>query len=861
MNTKQVRQTFLDFFVKHGHQAVASSSLIPAEDPTLLFANAGMNQFKDCFLGKEKRSYTRATTSQKCVRAGGKHNDLEQVGFTARHLTFFEMLGNFSFGDYFKTEAINFAWDLLTNGYQLDASRLYPTVFREDDEAFDIWHEVIGIPKERIGRLDEADNFWSMGETGPCGPCTEIYYDQGRALSCGDADCKPGCECDRYIEVWNLVFMQYDRQADGTLKPLTQTGVDTGMGLERITCVLQGKLDVFGIDTFDPIRAAITQQTGHQYDDNSEAVRGAFNVLCDHIRSSCLLIANGCSPANDGRGYVLRKIIRRAILFAQKISDNNALLPTAAAAFITDQKEVFPELGVSEKLIISILTQEVARFSANLINGQTILAKYIEQTNGTVLSGADAFKLYDTYGFPLELTKVIAHEAGFTVDETGFATHMAQQQEQSKAKESSPDASNIDFPEDVTTTFTGYQTTSTTGTVVWEQTAGDTRWIITDRSPFYVESGGQVNDEGVVTINEHSYHVADLKKVGQRFAPAIAVKLTPVETMGSCTVGDSAECEVNSQSRIDTVRNHTATHMLHAALHELLGKQAKQAGSVVNKEYLRFDYTHHEALTPSQIEKIETRVNQKIWEDIQTDIFTTTLGDAQDRGITAFFGEKYNPENVRVVSIPGFSSELCGGTHARSTGIIGSFKIISDAALATGTRRIVAVTGPKALELYQQCYRDLKNLSEGFKVKVHQVADAVSKQQENLGALQSELKQTKKQLLQANLSSFIGQIDTSTAVPTACIILKDADGDALRSICQGLDQHTPGFYFVATNNGDKCQFLSWTSASLRDRIEHAAVMNLLKEHGLRGGGKPGTIQGGGPAVGDAVINALRAFVK
>lgn len=861
MNTKQVRQTFLDFFVKHGHQAVASSSLIPAEDPTLLFANAGMNQFKDCFLGKEKRSYTRATSSQKCVRAGGKHNDLEQVGFTARHLTFFEMLGNFSFGDYFKKEAIHFAWDLLTNGYGIDANRLYPTVFREDDEAFDLWHTMIGVPKERIGRLDEADNFWSMGDTGPCGPCTEIYYDQGEALSCGDASCKPGCECDRYIEVWNLVFMQYDRQADGTLKPLTQTGVDTGMGLERITCVLQGKLDVFGIDTFDPIRAAITQQTGHQYDNSNEAIKGAFNVLCDHIRSSCLLIADGCSPANDGRGYVLRKIIRRAILFAQKLSDNNALLPTAAAAFITDQKGIFPELGVSEKLIISILTQEVARFSANLINGQTILAKYIEQANGAVLSGAHAFKLYDTYGFPLELTKVIAHEAGFSVDEKGFATHMAQQQEQSKAKESSPDANSINFPEEVVTQFTGYDTTSTTGTIVWEHTAGDTRWIITNRSPFYVESGGQVNDEGVVTINEHSYHVVDLKKVGQRFAPAIAVKLKPVETMGACAVGDSAECEVNGQSRIDTVRNHTATHMLHAALHELLGKQAKQAGSVVNKEYLRFDYTHHEALTPTQIEELENRVNQKIWEDIQTDIFTTTLADAQDRGITAFFGEKYNPESVRVVSIPGFSNELCGGTHASSTGIIGSFKIVSDAALATGTRRIVAVTGPKALELYQQCYRDLKSLSESFKVKVHQVAAAVGKQQENIGALQSELKQTKKQLLQANLSSFIAQIDTSTAVPTAFIVLKEADGDTLRSICQGLDQHTPGFYFVATNNGDKCQFLSWTSTSLRDRIEHGAIMNLLKEHGLRGGGKPGTIQGGGPAVDGAVINALRAFVK
>lgn len=866
MNTKEVRQRFLEYFKKNGHEVVASSSLIPAEDPTLLFANAGMNQFKDLFLGKEKRSYTRATTAQKCVRAGGKHNDLEQVGFTARHLTFFEMLGNFSFGDFFKKEAIQFAWKLLTEEYKLPEEKLYPTVYYKDDEAFDLWHTVIGVAQDRIGRLGEADNFWSMGDTGPCGPCTEIYYDQGAEIGCGASDCKPGCECDRFIEIWNLVFMQYNRDADGTLNPLAQTGVDTGAGLERVACVLQGKKNVFEIDAFTPIKNAIEAHSKHRYADSDVKIQGAFNVLCDHIRSSCLLIADGCSPANDGRGYVLRKIMRRAILFAHKLSDNNSLLPKVAKAFIADQNDVFPELGTNEQLILSIWEQEVTRFSHNLTTGQAILAKFMDQTHAakkTVLSGEHVFKLYDTHGFPLELTKVIAHENNLTVDEEGFAQHMAEQQEKSKQKETSPEAGSIDFPENMATNFVGYEQTSCNSPILWEHTSGDMRWIITETSPFYVESGGQVNDEGIVTINDHSYHVVDLKKVGQRFQPAIAVRLKAVETMGACAVGDVAHCEVNKQSRIDTVRNHTATHMLQAALQETIGKQAKQAGSVVNKDYLRFDYTHHEALTADQIKHMEDRVNEKIMENIGLEVFNTTLEDAQNKGVIAFFGEKYNPENVRVVSISDFSNELCGGTHASSTGIIGCFKIVSDAALSTGTRRLVAVTGPRAMELYQQCYRDVKTLSEAFKVKTDQVVEAVEKQSEQMSALQSELKKSKKQLVLASIDTYVQKIDTSGPVPKLLLALENADGDALRGICQALEQRTPGFFFVASNNkaAQKSQFLSWTSKQYLDTINHGELSDLLREHGLRGGGKPGTIQGGGPVIDDAILKAITDFVS
>jgi alanyl-tRNA synthetase len=862
MKSQEVRQKFLDYFQRNGHQIVTSSSLIPAEDPTLLFANAGMNQFKDCFLGKEKRSYTRASTTQKCVRAGGKHNDLENVGFTARHLTFFEMLGNFSFGDYFKKEAITFAWELLTKEYGLPEGKLYASVFYKDEEAFDLWHNHIGLPANRIVKLDEKDNFWAMGDTGPCGPCTEIYLDHGTDVGCGSEQCQPGCNCDRFIEIWNLVFMQYNRSADGTMVPLAQPGVDTGMGLERLCTVLQGKKNVFATDLFAGIKQAISSFTGLPLPINNPQTMGAFNVISDHIRSSCLLMADGCSPANDGRGYVLRKIMRRAILFASKLSNKKELLPTIARHFINEYAEVFPELKTSEKLIISVWEQEVERFMQNLQTGQAILSKYITQTEelgSSRLSGDHAFKLYDTYGFPLELTKVIVQEHNLTVDEEGFAAEMAKQQNLSKGIGSQIDDQHIPFPEDLSSTFVGYEHTAIDSEILWSYTTGTTRWIITKESPFYVESGGQVNDDGVVTINKHSYHVIGLKKVGSRFNPAIAVQLEAVETMGACTVGDKAQCEVNLEARLATVRNHTATHMLHAALHTVLGKQAKQAGSVVNKDYLRFDYSHHEAPSAEQIQKMEQLVNEKIWEDIATTIFNTTLEDAQRKGVIAFFGEKYNPENVRVVTIPGFSQELCGGTHASRTGIIGSFKITSDTALATGTRRIVGVTGAGALALFQQSYKDAKTISEHFKVKTDQIVDAVFKQEAELAKINSELKASKKKLLHASLNSIINRVETS-GIPQLFLQLDESDIESMRIICQAVDAQQPGFYFISTRVGNASQFIAWSSKNYQAKLPHAELTSLLREMGLQGGGKPGCIQGGGAVITSEMLTSIKTWV-
>jgi alanyl-tRNA synthetase len=863
MKSKDVRQKFLQYFERNGHKIEPSSCLIPAEDPTLLFANAGMNQFKDCFLGKEKRAYTRAATTQKCVRAGGKHNDLENVGFTARHLTFFEMLGNFSFGDYFKKEAISFAWELLTKEYGLPAHKLYASVFYKDDEAYELWNSHIGIPSERIVKLDEKDNFWAMGDTGPCGPCTEIYLDQGEEIGCGSEVCAPGCNCDRFIEIWNLVFMQYNRSADGTLVPLAQPGVDTGMGLERLCCVLQGKKTVFATDLFAGIKQTIAQCTGVPLPTSNPKLMAAFNVICDHIRSSCLLMADGCSPANDGRGYVLRKIMRRAILFASKLSSKKDILPTVAKSFIAEYSDIFPELKLNEQLIVSVWQQEVERFMHNLQTGQAILAKYIthtEELGSSRLSGEHAFKLYDTYGFPLELTKVIAHENNLTVDEEGFTAEMAKQQSLSQNLGKRDAEDTLEFPEDMCTVFVGYESLTAESSIAWHHSTATHHWIITPESPFYVESGGQVDDEGTVVINKHTYTVAGLKKVGSRFNPAIAVKLAPVDKMGPCAVGDKALCNVDAAARLDTVRNHTATHLLHAALHHVIGKQAKQAGSVVSKEYLRFDYNHHEAPTAQQIKEIEILINKKIGEDIATEISTTTLEDAQKNGVIAFFGEKYNPANVRVVAVPGFSKELCGGTHAPRTGIIGCFKIVSDTALATGTRRIVAVTGTQALALFQQSYATVKHLSEHFKVKQDSVIEAINKQEAELAALHSELRAAKKKLLIASLDTIVRSVDLTSSLPKLFLMVEDSDIESMRTICQTLDAQRAGFYFVATNGAGKSQFVAWTSKQYTSLLPHAELTNVLKNIGLQGGGRPGLIQGGGTALTPEMLNALKEWI-
>lgn len=857
MNSAQIRQAFLDYFAKQQHAVVASSSLIPAEDPTLLFTNAGMNQFKDCFLGKEKRSYTRATSVQKCVRAGGKHNDLDQVGYTERHLTFFEMMGNFSFGDYFKDDAIKFAWELLTQVYKLDQSRLYVSVYKNDDEAYKIWNEKIGVPVGRIVRLGEKDNFWQMGDTGPCGPCTEIYVDQGSTEGCGSSNCLPGCDCSRFTEIWNLVFMQFDRQANGELKPLAKPGVDTGMGFERLCMIMQNVKNVFKIDSFQALIAFMVKTTGHEYQGKDLETQAAFHVLADHIRSTSLLIADGCSPANDGRGYVLRKIIRRAALFAQRLSSDRKLFSKLAAFFIDQMKDVYPELETNRGLIISVLDSEVERFADNLITGQNILDRYMEEqrsVHSTQITGGQAFKLYDTYGFPLEITRIIAERNKFTIDTDGFEVEMKKQQDQSgkKAKDAQTE---YECPAGMHTTFVGYEKLSNESSIQYSLVLNDYVWLSTKESPFYVECGGQVNDEGVVVIQGEAYKVLDLAKAGDTFKPAIMVKIAKKSNNGKMLtdlpLGTMVQSIVDHNVRPHTVKNHTATHMLQAALIQVLGPQVKQAGSLVNDKYLRFDFTHHKALSTDEINAIETIVNAKIQEAIKTNIEYTDLAEAKKRGVISFFGEKYNPESVRIVEIPGFSAELCGGTHAPSTGIIGAFKITSDTALSTGTRRLVAITGPEAIKAFQQSFDVVKTLNTQYKVKSEELVGAIEKQQQQLTEALKTIKQLRQQMIKAQAAGWAADMTHEHGVPFLYLSLEEFNGDELKTICQEIERYTPGFYVIINKPQPKSPAFNFYLQVSKDvaAVDLKKCAEWLRNHyNLKGGGSATFLQGGGNEV-------------
>ncbi len=850
MNSLEIRQKFFDFFKKNGHEQVASSPLIPAQDPTLLFTNAGMNQFKDLFLGLENRSYKRAVTIQKCARAGGKHNDLDVVGFTKRHLTFFEMMGNFSFGDYFKKEAIQYAWDFLTKEIGLDQSTLYVTVFQDDQAAYDIWHQQIGVPENRIGRLGEKDNFWAMGDTGPCGPCTEIYIDRGTRFGCGAADCAPGCACDRFLEIWNNVFMQFNRQADGTLEPLKQTGVDTGMGLERLCAVIENKDSVFETSIFQEIIQQIEQLTGVLYQKQTQELRAAFHVLADHIRAACFMLADGCAPSNEGRGYVLRKIVRRAALFEQKLT-NNTIFPKLAASLIESMHQVYPELAASKKYITEVLESEISKFADNLIRGKQLLEKCFEKNQATkLISGAEAFKLYDTFGFPLELITLIADERNFTVDLLAFEQHMEIQREQSGQKSSQAEV-ELKLTEELKTKFLGYQITELESKItalfvdhkaVQSAKAGDTVWLVTPETPFFAACGGQVNDQGVVKLGEHSALLLDLKKIDH----AIALKLvTPVDL----TIGQTITLLVDQEVRLRTMKNHTATHLLQAALIELLGKSVKQSGSVVNPDYLRFDFTYHKNLTPEEIRWVEERVNRKIWENILVNTEYTTHKQAVERGVIAIFGEKYNPEDVRVIDIPGFSAELCGGTHVRQTGDIGSFKITEVSALSAGNRRIFALTGPAALTLYQTNFNDLKELSQDFKVQTNEVLAAVKKERELLRKAHQLLQQARTALWQAQMPNWLTSTVDYNSVPYLFLDLNHSEPSELREIANKLVAQKAGLYFLVSQNSETqaTQFLAVLAKDFSTQISLKKLAGWLADNfEIRGGGNELSLQGGGP---------------
>lgn len=851
MNSKELRRNFFQFFKDRGHEQVASSSLIPAEDPTLLFANAGMNQFKDLFLGKEKRSYNKAVSIQKCVRAGGKHNDLDNVGFTKRHLTFFEMMGNFSFGDYFKKDAITYAWDFLTGSVGLDKEKLHASVFETDDEAYDIWHKNVGIPQERIHRLGAADNFWQMGETGPCGPCTEIYIDRGATLGCGKAACAPGCSCDRFLEVWNLVFMQFDRQPDGSDVPLKQTGVDTGMGLERISAVLQGKDSVYQTDLFMPIIMKTEELCGKIYADQPEELKAAFHVLADHIRCTTMLISNGCAPSNEGRGYVLRKIIRRAALFAQKLSADESLFPTLSTTVITELGDIYPELVQNQKLIREVLTSEIQKFATNLTRGKQLLDKHIKQEAQTkTISGEYAFKMYDTFGFPLELTELIAHEQGCTVDKAGFEAHMEQQRMQS-GKKTTDDFDHVKgLDETIASEFTGYHELETPSRItalvhdlesVSNIRAGNSVFVIAEKSPFFIVGGGQVPDNGWLTIQGKRTPIKSVRFIKKAIAAEIDA---PVDL----SVGDEVISTVHEDKRVDAMKNHTATHLLQAALMQTFGNQIKQSGSLVHPDYLRFDFTYHGTLSDAEIKLIEDLVNEKIRANIPVDINYMPYRDAIKLGALAFFGDKYNPEQVRVVNVPDFSVELCGGTHVNRTGDIGIFKIIQESALAAGHRRIFALTGRKALALFQENFNTVKNLSQLFKVKPEQTLEAVEGLNERYKATEKELRKAEQLLLRAEIDKLTDTIESVKGIPFLYATFAQVPADALKESLQMLETKKPGFYFFVNHVQDRVAFITSVSNTIADRIDMKKFAAWLKEQGLQGGGSKNMIQGGGSSL-------------
>jgi len=864
MKSREIRQKFFDFFTERGHEKVASSSLIPAQDPTLLFANAGMNQFKDVFLGLEKRSYTRAVSIQKCVRAGGKHNDLDNVGFTKRHLTFFEMMGNFSFGDYFKKEAILYAWDFLTKEMHLPAEKLHASVFTNDEEAYRLWHDLIGLPEERIHRLGAKDNFWQMGDTGPCGPCTEIYIDRGTDHGCKQPSCSPGCDCDRFLEIWNNVFMQFDRQPDGIDRPLKQTGVDTGMGLERLCSVVQNVDSVYETDLFMPIIERTQELVGKEYAKQDAQIKAAFNVLADHIRSSSFLIADGCAPSNEGRGYVLRKIIRRAALFAQKLTDDN-IFSTLSAVVVEQFGDIYPELKTNKALIAKILDSEIEKFAANLVRGRSLLATYFaEHAGDKIVSGEQAFRLYDTYGFPTELIVIMAHEQGFTVDMDGFEQYMTQQKEQS-GKKVHDEMGSIDLPETIVSEFTGYDELETTSTitalvlnnrVVDKIPAESTCWVIAQKSPFFIVGGGQVPDQGWLVIDKIRMPLLSVRYINNAIAAQIK---TPIEI----TVGMPVISRVNEELRVNAMKNHTATHMLQAALIQLFGKQIKQSGSLVHPDYLRFDFTYHENLSPEDIQRVEDLVNEKIMADIPLTIEYTTMKDAISRGALAFFGDKYNPENVRIVDIPNFSAELCGGTHCPSTGVIGVFKITDVTALSAGHRRIFAVTGPRAVALFQQCFAAVKTLGQEFKVKREDVLDAVHKQTKELHEQQQEIKSLKKQLTKNQIPLWLNAVEEINTLPVLVLQLHDLGIDELREAIGTLQSQRPGFYVIASIMHGKNSFICSLAPSLTHHIDLKAFGAwLATNHGVRGGGSATLLQGGLPqadiaTLRDAIIQWIR----
>jgi alanyl-tRNA synthetase len=875
MKAADIRSTFLKFFESKGHQIVASSPVVPGDDPTLLFTNAGMNQFKDVFLGYDKRSYTRATTSQKCIRAGGKHNDLDNVGYTARHHTFFEMLGNFSFGDYFKHDAIQYAWELLTVHFKLPVDKLWVTVYAEDDEAYGIWHQVVGVPAERIVRIGDnkggrylSDNFWMMGDTGPCGPCTEIFYDHGPEVAGGPPG-SPQEDGDRYIEIWNNVFMQFNRTEDGVMHPLPKPSVDTGMGLERLTAVLQHVHSNYEIDLFVSLLAAAKQAVDAAGAGDCDAGSPSLKVIADHIRACSFTVVDGVIPGNEGRGYVLRRIARRAIRHGYKLGARKPFFHTLVAALDAEMGDAYPELRRAAATVTAVLKTEEERFFQTIHTGMEILEaalSTLEKSGSTVIDGETAFKLHDTFGFPVDLTGDVCRERGFSVDSAGFEAAMNRQRLQARAAGKFKMAAGLSY-DGVPTAFQGYehlQVDASTVTALYidgapvaSARAGDDVVVVLDQTPFYAESGGQVGDTGELRNAVARILVEDTTKIQ---ADVFGHQGRVVE--GEVRLGDRFAAKINAEQRARTVRNHSATHLMHKALREVLGVHVQQKGSLVNAERTRFDFAHHAPLSDAQIRQVEALVNAEVLANAAAQAEVMPLEAAQHSGAMMLFGEKYG-DSVRVLSI-GSSKELCGGTHVQRTGDIGLFKVVAESGVAAGVRRVEAVTGDNALAYLQQLEGSVNGLAGTLKATPAEVPARVHAVLDQVRHLEKELAALKSKLASAQGDELLAQAVDLGGIQVLAAVLEGADAKSLRETLDRLKSKLKSAAIVlAAVDGSKVQLAAGVTADHMARVKAGELVNFVAQQvGGKGGGKPDLAMAGGtePAGLPAALASVAGWV-
>jgi len=865
MKSSEIRSKFLQYFEGKGHTIVSSSPLVPGNDPTLLFTNSGMVQFKDVFLGQEKRAYTRATTSQRCVRAGGKHNDLENVGYTARHHTFFEMLGNFSFGDYFKRDAIQYAWDLLTKVYGLDPKRMWTTVYKDDDEAYDLWTKMIGVPAERCVRIGDkpgggSDNFWQMADTGPCGPCTEVFYDHGPGIAGGPPG-SPDADGDRYIEIWNLVFMQYNRDEAGVLHPLPKPSVDTGMGLERIAAVLQGVHSNYDIDLFQSLIKAAARET-HSKDLASNSLK----VIADHIRACSFLIIDGVIPSNEGRGYVLRRIVRRAIRHGYKLGQTDPFFHRLVDDLALAMGAAYPELVKEKTRVSQVLLQEEQRFAETLDHGMKVLEGALTRED-KMLDGEMVFQLYDTFGFPVDLTADIARERGVRVDYAGFEAAMERQRERARAASRFSMASGVAYSGQ-TTEFHGYDTLTLESTVVAlyregaqaeEVGAGDEAIVVLDRTPFYAESGGQVGDRGELAGVNGTFEVDDTQKI-----QADVFGHKGKVTAGRLKVGDKAMCAVDPRARSRSAWNHSATHLMHAALRKVLGAHVQQKGSLVNPERTRFDFAHNEPMTLQQIAQVEDLVNHEIRRNADVSARVMKYDEALKAGAMALFGEKYGDE-VRVIGMGEFSTELCGGTHVRRTGDIGFFKIVAETGIAAGVRRIEAVTADGALAYVRQQEQRVSEAATALKSSPQEVNAKIQQMIENVRSLEKELARLKSKMTASQGAELGDQAVEVKGAKLLAAMLEGADAKGLRETLDQLKAKLKSAIIVlAVTEGEKVTLIAGVTSDLVGKVKAGEVVgHVAQQVGGKGGGRPDMAQGGGtqPDKLPGALASVRAWVE